>query len=41
LAQEVPWGAKIVKAVKKILTLYSYTVWPSAMEFGTMTGIGA
>jgi len=25
----------------KIVTLFSHTVWPTAMKFGTMMGIGA
>ena len=33
-----PWAAKIVKGVK-IITLFSYTVWPSAMKFGTVRGL--
>ena len=27
--------------VKKVVMLFSYTAWPSAMKFGAMTGIGA
>jgi len=26
---------------KFLVTLFSYTVWPTAMKFGTITGIGA
>jgi len=32
--------AKIVKGVK-IVTLFAYTVWPSAIKFDIVRGIGA
>jgi len=35
-----PLGPKIVKDVKNV-TLFSYTVWPTAMKFGMVWGIGA
>jgi len=36
-----PGHSKIVKGVKKFVTLFSYTVWPTAMKFGIVRGIGA
>jgi len=33
-------GTKILNCLKKIVTLFSYIVWPSAMKFSTR-GIGA
>jgi len=33
-----PWGPKKVK-VQKIVTLFSYTVWPTAMKFGMVRGL--
>ena len=34
-----PWSAKILKGVNKFVTLFSYTVWPSAMKFGSVSGL--
>jgi len=31
-----PCGAKLVKGVKKFVTLFSYIVWPSAMKYGSV-----
>ena len=33
-------GPQKVKSVKNV-TLFSYTVWPTAIKFGTVTGIDA
>jgi len=38
--QESHWGTKIMKG-KKFVMRFSYIVWPSAVKFGAMRGIGA
>ena len=39
LTQKVPLGLQNTEGCKKIVTLFSYTVWPSSMKFGTVSGL--
>jgi len=34
------WGTKILKVVKKFVTLFSYIVCPRAIKCGSVTGLG-
>jgi len=38
---DIPQGCQNSEGCKQFVRLFSYTIWSSAMTFGTMTDIGA